>query len=740
MSNKAKRPSFEQVYEMFQDQDGMERDAQAEIARGKAKKARPTPAAPKAEAGEDLSGLSDEELLRMAGEEGGDEDLSGLSDEELLKLAEENDVFTLEGLGRDVMDEVVVPVGRFVDRYTGAPSRAAVSKAASGGGPKDILSAFWEQLGDEPEKAPTGRDQARKLGVPDTALSDKVPGAFNRTGKGPKLQKGGPLDVTASGAVGFGLDVAEDWTNLVPALAAAKAIGGGAAKIGSKALRMAAQGAGTASDVVTGVKVARPAVESARRATGRAVDAVDGLFNPKRQSDYPRSVAVALQNEVDPKNLSSAVEFGPRSVISRLERVFGEGPLGEKTLKTHDEGARQIQGAMDRRVGKIGGGKVLDEVEAGSLIRSGFDEQARKFFDSIDLTHDEIQKYAPGLYVNRQVRPQLDSLVNGIEKFAKGRVSRGITDTQRGQGKQLLRAVQAYRRGNGTYKQAVEALRDIGEVAFPKKGAGANALADIPPDVDKLRDLYFGINDALILTVRADVNPAFAEELVKNNAAMSQFFKTKAKVADAIGSRSLSDEGVFRNLVLNGDSQKIAALKELLTPEQIGGLKAAFLNSLVKRNADGSFAFDTLFRALQNKKNQVSALFSPDEIGEITDLIKLGRDHGIGVMSTSGTGASNAFRNMLESIPRAVLDESVVGRLKARARGQPLPATDPLFDALREAGVEIPAGLAGPTVKSPLLKSLRRHPMEKRAKALQSVAPSQYEDEKRKRRLKALED
>ena len=63
---------------------------------------------------------------------------------------------------------------------------------------------------------------------------------------------------------------------------------------------------------------------------------------------------------------------------------------------------------------------------------------------------------------------KLDTALAGIEKRAKGLVSRGITKTDKEQGAQLLRAVSAVRKSNGSFKQTVEALDMIGKSAFSK--------------------------------------------------------------------------------------------------------------------------------------------------------------------------------------------------------------------------------------------------------------------------------
>lgn len=125
-------------------------------------------------------------------------------------------------------------VGQTLDKYGGAPTRAALKAGFEQGSPKAGLLAFKGQFGEDPALAPTGKQLAQEIGVPDTALSDVMPGLYHEAGQGIKiptsldelksgkysrelgLEKGGLLDPTASGAVGLGIDVAADPLNFIP--------------------------------------------------------------------------------------------------------------------------------------------------------------------------------------------------------------------------------------------------------------------------------------------------------------------------------------------------------------------------------------------------------------------------------------------------------------------------------------------------------------------------------------------
>lgn len=126
----------------------------------------------------------------------------------------------------------VVQAGRFIDRYTGAPVRAAIGDAQT---TDDIRTPFMvaaKQFGEDPERAPTGKQIAQKMGIPDTSLSEKIPSMFTSDDKEAeqwlKFKRGGPADITASGAVGFGYDIAADPINFIPGAAISKGVESGA--------------------------------------------------------------------------------------------------------------------------------------------------------------------------------------------------------------------------------------------------------------------------------------------------------------------------------------------------------------------------------------------------------------------------------------------------------------------------------------------------------------------------------
>ncbi len=383
-----------------------------------------------------------------------------------------------------------------------------------------------------------------------------------------------------------------------------------------------------------------------------AKERLKSFWNPKVDPSFKEYSEIAKKNGIDPKLLPESVKFGPNSSISRASRSIAEGRYGEETLKRFDKALDQVKDAYDKKIINYSKGAPVDEITAGKVLRDSYDEGVSKFFDEMDFSHNTIINQVPGLRLTDESLSSINSALNGIEKFAKGRLQRGITGTQRGQGQQLLNAVEAIRAGNGSYKQTVEALRDIGEAAFQSK----NSLADIPVDVQKMRKLYNDISESLINTVKSELGDDIANSLIANNKAMSEFFGDQSLIARVMGDKAIAPERAFQSLILNGDSQRIQALKKIISPEKWEYLKGAVLENITKRDAEGSFTFKQLHNGMRNKKNALSSIFTPEELSDYVGLVRLGDRFGSPVLSSSGTGASFSFQDLAKSTSNLTVD------------------------------------------------------------------------------------
>jgi hypothetical protein len=555
--------------------------------------------------------------------------------------------------------EGVVAVGEFIDRYTGAPTRKAIGEIVTKEGEEpsvqEAFTGFVEQFGEDPKKAPTGKELARRLEFSDEPVFDL------------------PLigGVSTRGMAGFGIDVLADPTNIIPVSLIAKTAAKGTKAVAKGSAKLAIQGSKAAAQLVPGVKKTNEFFSAATRGARASMDA---LFKPSVADDFKGLAEIANKNNIALDILPEAIEFGDTSLISRASRVQREGLQGEALLGKFQESLGNVRNALDEKLKVIGDGIIINRAEAGQVIREGFDEAAAKMFSGLDTTYNTIIKEYPGLKIEEKAFAALESKLSGLEKFAKGRVARGVTRTQRAQGAELLDAVEAIRSSNGSFKQTTEALRDVGEAAFLSK----NKLTIDPPDIRKLQSLYGDISDALKDTVMRDVKDgaSVVKVLNKSNEVMSEFFGDKSVIGKFIGDSKLAPERLFDSLVLNGDSKKLDALKRLIPEKNYQSLKGTLVDTLMKREIDGSFSFRKLSSSIRNKKDVLNKLFEPDELQEVLDLVRLGDRHGLAIMSTSGTGASNILKDIFTSIQQSVTNEAFIEGLKkkARAAAKEIPA------------------------------------------------------------------
>lgn len=629
---------------------------------------------------------------------------------------------TLKTLGRGV-----AAVGRKVDSITGAPTRAAIGAIQDD---KNPVTAFASQFGEDPELAPTGKEIAAKAGL---SKEEYIPTPF----VGLDMKN---IKVSPAGVAGLGIDVAADPTNVIPTSALAKFGAKAGITTASEAARLGIKGTAAGVDAVTGTKIASGGVKYLKEQKDAAKLALSELFNPKRANDFPDMVRIAQRNGVRPDLLPEAVEFGPESIITRASRTKAEGPLGQKQLERFAQGLDQTKKATRDQITKLGGGRILTPQEAGDIIREGYDEAVSRLMSESTDTYRSIAARNPGLRLNPQEAAKLSDKLTELGQFAESRVKMGMTSGQKGQAKQLQEAVDSLKSvfsdsweqaargdavGQPLLDDMVQRLQILGEAAFKKK----NGLDLDPPDVARLRGLYGDMRESIIGTIEKDIagGDALAKSLRENNAKISKFMDDRGPIERALGNKNLSDEGLYRALVENGDSLKLGALNEILAPEKMQQLKGAFLNGIIRPDFDDDFTFGRAINSIKTKRDVFENLLSPEEIKEFTDLVRLGDRFGQPIMSTSGTGASNVFKNIKEGVTNAVVTDSFIESLKSRARAN-APKVK-LSD-----GSDVPFSPEALNTLSPSARSmLRSRPFDRRLKGSQAYSVSPTEDNEQRR-------
>lgn len=610
-----------------------------------------------------------------------------ISDEEMQAINPAPAVQEEQGIGSYLVDKALSGIGYVgskIDSVTGAPARTAVrtlqEDATDIGG---ALSNAWEQFGADPSKAPTGKDIASKAGLSTRPMSELAPELYSDTGEGLALQKGGMLDFSSAGAAGLGTDIAIDPLNVVGLGTIAKGVGKvasvggdiatGAAKIGTKV-------AGGAADVITGTKVGTKTAEVASRVGDKVVDAagtVKSLFKPRVAKGFERLKQTATKLGIDPKDLSATAEFDSVSTPAFLERSLREGPTGEKLMQKFTDVANRIQEAAGTAVDDLAGGLAGGAMAAGDAIKSGYKRAEDALFSKNFLTYKKAAQLTPDMQLSEKGAMKLASALNGMEKRAKGLIAYG-TPAEKAIGKELLDYAGSVRLNNN-YKKLSERIGYIGK-------SMTNEANDLLLRKE-LRNLYSEVSDTLVDSVR-EIHPELADDLLEGNRQMSAFFKERDALGKLIQQEASSPEKVFKAIA--GDSSKIESLKKLLQPEELKAFRGSYLNNLISKNADGQIIYASTIKNLNKNKEMLSKLFSKQELQEFTDILELGKAQGIPVLSTSGTGMSAKFGDLLTSIPRGLVGEEVLEGLKASGRSTSNMASSPLGQVVNDVAGVVP--------------------------------------------------
>jgi hypothetical protein len=614
---------------------------------------------------------------------------------------------------------VVAPVGRFVDRFTGAPVRAAIGAAQHGQNPG---LALMNQFGGDPENAPTGKEIAQKAGFSEKTMSDVLPSLYDKDGSGWKLRKGGMLDPTASGAAGLGVDVAADPLNLVGVGEIAD-VGKAIAKSGAGAAMKGAEIGANVADFATGSRAAtrtldaaKAVVSTAGKVADAAGDTLNSLFKPKLAEDSRAMESIALKNGIPKELISPAHEFGDASSITRLQRTVAEGTMGQKYLETHNAGISKTTDALEKQVVSKFGVPPASSEEAGQLIKDAVDKHVSDTFDNADVTYANAQKKIGTINLDEEGLNALRSKANGMKNEAI-RLERTSADPQ-----QLSQAANLRQWSDlildkadkgESYKELADIVQNVGKAAYTK-----TPLGQIPSDIKKLRELYNTGSETLIQSVR-NHSPATADQLVAHNVDIAEMLGDKSVLGRAISDASLNPEQVYNSLVKNGGSKQIATLEKVLPEDAFNAIRSKFLSDQVKYHTDGSAVkFGETLRNLDKNSEKLSYLFDPHELKDTADLLKFGERYGNPVMSSSGTGASSAFRGAKDKILNAMVDEQTLDAMKSKARST---GSAPVPSVVGSGASAAPETIA--VSGRPLLRD--RGALGNRLKVAQSVSPSQ---------------
>lgn len=637
----------------------------------------------------------------------------------------------LEGIGA---------AGQFIDKFTGAPTRAALGELVTGQGFGAAGDAYARQFGADPSTAPTGKEIYQASGLPDFNIINDPTAATDEQlrAQGFNVPQEASAGLSASGVAGLGIDMLADPTNFIPVGAVAKGIGRGV----GEGFKLGAKGAIKTTDILTGTKAASKAAETTTKTIDNVLNSVKNRFSPKQAPDFSSFVEVAQKNGIDPALLPESVEFGPQSTITTKAKSIAEGPGGDAIQERFIVAQNEVQNALDRKIESLGGGQRLSDAEVGQQMLDTYNKATKNFFDQDFSTNARVVSENPGLKLSDGSESLFKSKLNSIEKYAKGRLKRGI-GSQKKEASQLMNDIQTLKNsfakdGTISYKQASEALSNIGEEAFKKVAPGVER---VPVDRKKLQDIYFTLRDSMNQTVADKISPELATELANSNKIISTFINEKSAV-NKLFSPGVAPEKIAKQLIDNADTAKINALREvygLAGDEQAWkAFKGYTADKLIKRGAtEGNPLYRTTLNKMQQKKDILGAVFDPQEVQDVAELLKLGDRVGNFVLNTSGTARSlrNRASQFFDEILGGAADQATLETLKDVARGKAVKEIKTASGVVKIAPQEASAVIEEISKrKIPIRDSSSRQILESgRLKSIQDTN-KKLEEEKAKRK------
>jgi hypothetical protein len=567
----------------------------------------------------------------------------------------------------------VAAAGQFIDRFTGAPTRAALGQIVTGS-PLDAPGAFITQFGSDPNLAPTGKEIVQAAGLPEFDLIDDPAKEIDRQleAQGFTVSKSANAGLTSTGAAGLAVDILADWSNYIPVTALIKGTG----KAAKETAKVTAKTTLALVDTATGTKIASRSADDAMRALDSVIQSTKKTFKPSVADDFAEYAAIAEKNGIDPKILPETVEFGPQSSITKKAQVVAEGPAGELVQERFRKAQFEIENALDRKVTELGGGLRASDAQAGQAILDSYNGAIKKFFDQDFVTNNKIIQENPGLVLTKDSTTAIEAKLKGMSNYAAGRMKRGLKD-QRVQAAALQDAIETVKRsfkkdGKISYKNANEALSNIGEEAF-KKFKGDDPMGAIYRD--QLKDLYFTMRESMNSSVAGKVSKTTATELANSNLIISDFLKDKGVVQKIIKG-DIAPEKIAKALVENPNTQQLEAIKKIFEmsgdTEALKQFKGFVADKVIKKNASGSPLYRTTMNNLGKKRDVMASLFTPKEITELGEVLKLGDRTGDFILNTSKTNTAARFspKEFLSNMLASGTDQVTLERLKDIARGK----------------------------------------------------------------------
>jgi len=591
------------------------------------------------------------------------------------------------------------------EEYLEAPFRQAISDTIEGKPITGLISGL-KQVGGDPKQAPTGAQIASQLGV-----KDQTP-LVNPEGTTAGLLKEYNLPLpTKQNIAGLGVELAADPLLFGKPITAAMKAAGGLAK-------GLVKGVSKIGDVALGEGIVSGPVE----ATGRIFKAATGEgFNPIKAEYADRMIDTAKKIGISEDELSAAAKYGPESLLSQTERATMQSPAGKDIVKNYQQTNDKITKAIYKEIDDIA--PPIKKAEVGEVIRYTVKEAQDKLLKDVEgatmaqaskkaplsslkiteaktptvfeemkawITNKPIKKELPKkpyLELDIKATTPLQQSLDASKKIINDELVSGRSTLAAGEIAELNKVVKIAEKAQ-SYDDAVKALKQIGKVAFddiPK----ATRLGQVSAPKEEVMKIYFGLQDAIIGTIRSKISPELADNVVKNNIMMTSFFRDRNLFMDVLENAKVDGEAVFTKLIGPGKSQNIKALKNILPDETFKELSSTYINSLIKKNAIGELLYASTLKNIESKKDFLLNFIPEKKVEQLINTLELGVRQGADKLNTSGTQISEMINKGLSGLLTAGRTRTGYEMLKKRAKESIKPTT-PIIGRDGYIGPQVP--------------------------------------------------
>jgi len=589
-----------------------------------------------------------------------------------LKSVWDSESGQMSGVGRAAVDTTltgVEKVGQAMDYLTGAPTRAGLYEMVKPGDEGvfrrglNSAKAFASQYLKSPSTAPTEKDIGASLGL-STDESIKLPIPTYTSKGGLRLED---MAASPAGLLGGALSMASDPTNLI-GLGAAPRVGMAATKSGVKTVAKGVSEVAKAAESIPSMRsVLKALPEGTVSKLSQADKTVAGLVDTpllrsKVAPDFPELAAIAREADIPVDKLPAAVEFGPKSVVTMLEKANMDSPLGEAMRESHAAIVGKTRDAVEGLTENIGGGLKFDTQEAGQVIRDGYRKRIASEMADQENSYAKVAGRMGDAPITDAGQKEIRSVVNKWREKVYAENLENVRDPATGlviqqpsaKGRAILDNVDGAAQAqnlNEIHKQ----IKIVGKQAFD------NPLTfGAPIDQRAMRELYGDLRQAFTDTVES-VDPKQAASLKEHNARMTKVLGNREMFEKIIENVDKDPEQVFK--FVTGNTNRVDALREVLTPGEFQAVKSAVVGQMLKPTASGDWTFGRLAQEINRNRKTLNAMLTPEELSRLENLQKLGNRMGADTLNPSGTAKELQYIELAKSPIKSILANQTMQRI-----------------------------------------------------------------------------